>query len=230
MKTKTLSILSFLLSISMIASSCDFLSNTDKGYVAGTIGGTILGAGLGAVIGGDDGADLGAHLGMAIGGIAGAAIGANEDAKQAQKASKAKASAKAANSSTDYETYYDNSTGLYYTKVSRDDAILFNPRSCDLNGSSCKEILRIAAELRDIPFAGIMLYGSTDDTESRDYSMELSEDRAEVVRDYFLQLGFDYKLVTAVGLGSQYPIADNSTLSGRASNRCVEVYIINAKQ
>ena len=33
MKTKTLSILSFILSISIIASSCDFLSNTDKGYV-----------------------------------------------------------------------------------------------------------------------------------------------------------------------------------------------------
>ena len=66
MKTKTLSILSFILSISIIASSCDFLSNTDKGYVAGTIGGTILGAGLGAVIGGDDGADFGAHLGLSL--------------------------------------------------------------------------------------------------------------------------------------------------------------------
>ena len=131
MKTKTLSILSFILSLSIIASSCDFLSNTDKGYVAGTIGGTILGAGLGAVIGGDYGADLGAHLGMAVGGVAGAAIGANEDAKQAQKASKAKTQAKAANPSTDYDTYYDKSTGLYYTKVSRDNGILFDPRSCD---------------------------------------------------------------------------------------------------
>ncbi|MGN1245442.1 MAG: OmpA family protein [Muribaculaceae bacterium] len=233
MKTRALSTLSILLAISLLTSSCDFLSNTDKGYVAGTIGGTILGAGLGAAFGGDHGADIGAHIGMAVGGVTGAAIGANEDAKQAQKAAKAQKRAQAAASSTDEgenTSYYDSATGLYYTKVSRDNQILFNSRSCDLNGRACKEIIRIAAELHDTPFAGIMIYGSTDDTESRDYSMELSEERAETVRDYFVQIGFDPNLLNTVGLGSQYPVADNSTLDGRARNRCVEVYIINSKQ
>lgn len=127
-------------------------------------------------------------------------------------------------------SYYDDATGLYYTKMNRDDAILFDSRSCELNGYACKEILRIAAELRNIPFAGIMIYGSTDDAESRDYSVELSQERAEVVRDYFTALGFNANLLNVVALGSRYPVADNSTLEGRAKNRCVEVYIVNEKQ
>ncbi len=124
--------------------------------------------------------------------------------------------------------YFDEATGLHYTKVSLDDAILFDSRSCDLNGRACKELLRIAVELREVPFAGIVIYGSADDTESRDYAVELSRERAEVVRDYFVALGFSEELLSVVGLGCDYPVADNSTLEGRARNRCVEVYIVRS--
>lgn len=226
MKTRRDTLASILLALCLIATSCDTMSNSQKGYVAGTVGGTVLGAGLGAALGGGHGADLGAHLGMAVGGVAGAAVGANEDAKQARRAV-AQSAASAGSETDDGVSYYDESTGLYYTKVSRDNCILFDSRSCELSGRSCRELLRIAAELRDVPFSEIMIYGSTDDTESRDYSMELSVERAETVRDYFVVLGFDARLLTTVGLSSKYPVADNSTLDGRAQNRCVEVYIVN---
>lgn len=204
--------------------SCDSMSNTSKGYVVGSVGGTVLGAGIGALLGGDYGADVGSSIGMAVGGVAGAAIGAEQDAKIERESRRATATVR---TSDDDNTYYDDSTGLYYTKVSEDDSILFGPRSCDLNGAACRQILRISAILNDLPFSGIVIYGSTDDTESRDYSMELSQERADVVAEYFQALGFRASLISAIGLGSEYPVADNSTLDGRAKNRCVEVYIIN---
>lgn len=203
--------------------SCDSMSNTSKGFIAGSVGGTVLGAGLGALVGGDYGADVGANLGMMVGCVAGASAGAEKDEKEAKAAQRA-AVAELAN---DDNTYFDDSTGLYYTKVSEDNSILFDSRSCELNGAACKQILKITALLNKTPFAGIVVYGSTDDTESRDYSMELSQERADVVAEYFQAIGFNAKLISAVGLGSAYPIADNSTLDGRAKNRCVEVYIIN---
>lgn len=229
MLTYRKSITALLVATALVATSCDYMSNTDKGYVAGTVGGTVLGAGLGAIIGGDYGADIGAHLGMAVGGVAGAAIGANEDEKAYKRQQASMAQVKVADEEDEKtQEYFDEATGMYYTKVSQDHAILFDSRSCDLNGRACKELLRIAAALSDVPFSGIMIYGSTDDTESRDYAMELSRERAEVVRDYLVALGFHEELLTVVGLGSDYPVADNSTLDGRAKNRCVEVYIVRS--
>lgn len=203
--------------------SCDTMNNASKGYVAGTVGGTIIGAGLGAALGGDYGADVGAHLGMAVGGVAGAAVGAEQDAKEAAVAQ----SPYMDNHTSD--TYYDKDTGLIYRKVSEEDALLFQSRSSKLTSQSRKEILVIAAALRDIPFSGIVIYGSADDTESRDYSYELSYERACAVADYFVGLGFNERLISVVGLGNEFPVADNSTIEGRARNRCVEVYIVNAK-
>lgn len=210
----------------VLLSSCDTMSNTSKGYVAGTIGGTILGAGLGAVIGGDRGADIGAHLGMAVGGVTGAAIGAEQDEK-AYKESTSQSYQENTNEGS--SNYYDKNTGLTYTKVSEDNSILFASRSSMLNDKSCTEIIRIFANLRGKSFTGIVIYGSTDDMESRDYSEELSRERAEVVASYLIDLGVNRDIISIVGLGKGYPVADNSTLSGRAKNRCVDVYVVTRK-
>lgn len=214
----------------MLLTSCDIMNNSSKGYLAGSVGGTILGAGIGAAIGGDYGAGIGANLGMAVGGVAGAAIGAEQDAKEMGKQQNEYLSSSITNAKDYSNSYYDKETGQIYTKVSDDNSILFSSRSSELNDASIKEIFKIATNLRGIQFGGIVIYGSTDDTESRDYSYELSLDRANMVGNYFADLGFDEKMIHIIGLGNDFPVSDNSTFDGRAKNRCVEVYVVNGNK
>lgn len=214
----------------IMLTSCDTMSNSTKGYVAGSVGGTVLGAGLGAIIGGDYGADVGANLGMIVGGVAGAAAGADMDAKEAARGSQYAPQTSSSQSYSSGNSYYDKDTGLIYTKISDGNSILFDSRSSNLNRNAYKEIHSIISKLRQTQYAGIVIYGSTDDTESRDYAYELSNDRANAVADALVESGVNGGQISVVGLGNDYPVADNGTYDGRAKNRCVEVYIINIGQ
>lgn len=225
-------IISVALCSCIMLTSCDTMSNASKGYVAGSVGGTIVGAGLGAIVGGDYGADIGANLGMVVGGVAGAAVGADQDAKEvaAQRKKYVQSSPVTTQPNVQNDTYFDKDTGLIYTKVSDGNSILFDSRSSNLNRNAYKEIDRIISKLRHTQYVGIVIYGSTDDTESRDYSYELSNDRANAVADALVDAGFNGGQISVVGLGNDYPVADNATFDGRAKNRCVEVYVVNLKQ
>lgn len=68
--------------------------------------------------------------------------------------------------------------------------------------------------------------GHTDNTGSDKYNQELSEKRAQTVaRMLESQNVAGHRLYTE-GAGESQPIADNSSPSGRASNRRVELYIL----
>jgi OOP family OmpA-OmpF porin len=56
--------------------------------------------------------------------------------------------------------------------------------------------------------------------------MDLSRQRAESVRQYFIQGGIDGRSILAIGLGAADPIADNSTKEGREENRRVVLRIL----
>lgn len=72
----------------------------------------------------------------------------------------------------------------------------------------------------------IELGGHTDNVGSAASNMKLSQDRANVVRDYLLSKGIDPNRVIAKGYGMTQPVADNKTESGRAQNRRTEVKIL----
>lgn len=224
MKATSIKIAACALACCASLTSCSFMNNSQKGYVAGSVGGTVLGASLGAAIGGRQGADIGAHLGMAVGGVTGAAAGAAADAEQAQAAKSTPA--KTTQTVTTTTTYYDSDTGKTYKKMSSDDSMLFDSRSSELSDYTRDEIEQIADKLLSSSYSEVVIYGSTDNVESVDYSYELSCERANAVADYFVELGVPSDKISVVGLGADSPLADNDTMSGRASNRCVEVYIV----
>jgi hypothetical protein len=70
--------------------------------------------------------------------------------------------------------------------------------------------------------------GYTDNIGSDEYNQKLSEERADGVRSYLVSQSVSNANITAAGLGKSNPIADNSTNSGRAQNRRVELVVSGA--
>ena len=61
--------------------------------------------------------------------------------------------------------------------------------------------------------------GHTDDRGSDESNQQLSEQRAQAVRDFMAARGVNTSGLAAVGYGEANPIADNATAEGRAANR-----------
>ena len=72
----------------------------------------------------------------------------------------------------------------------------------------------------------ISIFGHTDSLGTDPYNDDLSERRANSVRDYLLNSGIPGREISVKGMGEGSPVADNNTRSGRAKNRRV---VIEAK-
>jgi outer membrane protein OmpA-like peptidoglycan-associated protein len=70
--------------------------------------------------------------------------------------------------------------------------------------------------------------GHTDNTGARAYNQTLSERRAASVADYLVTREVARQRMLVEGLAFDQPIADNSSVEGRAANRRVELYILPA--
>jgi OOP family OmpA-OmpF porin len=66
------------------------------------------------------------------------------------------------------------------------------------------------------------IVGHTDNVGSDKFNQELSEKRANAVRDYFIANGISLDRLTARGMGEMDPIASNENPEGRAQNRRIE--------
>jgi len=69
----------------------------------------------------------------------------------------------------------------------------------------------------------IEVAGHTDSRGSDAYNMNLSQQRAEAVRNYLVSKGIAADRLSAKGYGESQPIADNATDEGRFKNRRVEL-------
>ena len=84
----------------------------------------------------------------------------------------------------------------------------------------------LIAQLHTIEFQYITVIGHTDDQGSREINERLSKQRAQAVANYISKEGeIEQNRITPVGMASAQPIDDNSTESGRAKNRRVEIFV-----
>ena len=67
--------------------------------------------------------------------------------------------------------------------------------------------------------------GYTDSQGSVNFNLDLSQRRADAVRSYLVERGYQGDLIQAHGMGKASPIASNSSAEGRANNRRVEIVI-----
>lgn len=200
------------LSVALLFPSCG-ASNTAKGGLLGAGGGGALGAGIGAIIGGGKGAAWGAGIGAVVGGAAGTIIGNKMDK---QKAELEKINGAQVESINDGQAI----------KVTFESGILFATNSSTLNAASQSALTSFATSLKNNPDTDVQILGHTDNTGSDAINNPLSEKRAQSVYNFLLSKGVAGTRMTSQGLGSSDPVAPNTTATGRAENRRVEVFIL----
>ncbi|HSF56672.1 MAG TPA: OmpA family protein [Candidatus Binatia bacterium] len=107
--------------------------------------------------------------------------------------------------------------------------VLFEFDKAALKAGSARSLAKITEFLRENPQRQITIEGYTDNVGSDNYNLELSQRRAEAVRDFLVQNGISADRITARGLGEEYPVASNETEAGRQQNRRVQIIIVDEK-
>ena len=102
-------------------------------------------------------------------------------------------------------------------------AITFDENKAELRPESMPEIEHIARLMKNNPHISFEVQGHTDSKGTDQQNQILSQRRAEAIVSTLVRLGVPPARLTAVGMGSRKPIADNATEEGRALNRRVEL-------
>jgi outer membrane protein OmpA-like peptidoglycan-associated protein len=105
--------------------------------------------------------------------------------------------------------------------------VFFETGLSALRKESYPALNELVAALKSKIHLVIEIAGHTDNVGTAESNMKLSNDRANVVRDYLIKHGIEPKRVTAKGYGETQPVASNDTRDGRQQNRRTEVRIIS---
>ena len=106
------------------------------------------------------------------------------------------------------------------------DNIFFELNSYDLKDESVVELNKIIKFMASNPFLVIEIGGHTDDSGSKAYNLNLSDDRARSVKDALVQRGIPSDRIQTKGYGMSVPLNTNSSDKERALNRRTELKII----
>ncbi|MGH8501923.1 MAG: OmpA family protein [Gammaproteobacteria bacterium] len=103
--------------------------------------------------------------------------------------------------------------------------LLFDTGQAQLSGGGAAAVDKLAKFLDRYPERNVLIEGFTDSTGDESFNQDLSERRANAVRDELIGDGIDPDRMRTVGYGEQFPVASNDTADGRQHNRRVEVII-----
>ncbi len=210
-RTEIARVVVILFALSLFGCAQQTQTNQQRGTMIGAGGGAAAGALLGQAIGGDTTATLvGAGVGALVGGLAGNQIGAYMD-KQEQDLRNAIAASEAASISREQDIL---------TATFKGEAF-FDTNSYVIKPGGYTELNRVAAVLNKYPQTRIQVAGHTDSRGAEDYNQQLSEKRANAVKNVLIQNGVDGNRIQAIGYGESMPVS-----SDYARNRRVEIVII----
>ena len=220
MKTqiKKISLIALDFTIVFTFTNCEAVRNANnkqKGAVIGATGGAVLGAIIGNNVGKGGNGELGAVIGGVVGGTAGVLIGSKMD-KQAQKIEEEIPGAKVERVDNGIVVTFDENSGVY-----------FDTNKYNINGASQETLNKLAGIFNEYPDTNILVVGHTDSVGAEDYNMTLSKNRANSVTNYLTQnRGLSRLRFTTNWFGETQPKHDNTSASGRAKNRRVNVAIL----
>ena len=200
-----------------LLNGCATDAYTGESKVAKTAWGTGIGAALGAGVGALVGGEKGALIGAGIGGATGAAAGGYMDIQES------KLRQKLAGTGVQVARDGDN------IRLIMPNSITFDTNN-DVMKTSANAVLDSVAQVaKEYDKTKLQIIGHTDSTGNDKINNPLSERRARTVANYLAMRGVAGSRLYAAGAGSKQPIASNDTEAGRAQNRRVEIYLINAQ-
>ncbi|MFP3982865.1 MAG: OmpA family protein [Desulfurivibrionaceae bacterium] len=109
--------------------------------------------------------------------------------------------------------------------VSLKGDVTFDHDSAKVRPDLYNEIDRISNVLLQYPQTVIRVEGHTDSTGSESYNMDLSQRRAQAVKDLIVQRNVQENRIETAAFGESMPVASNDTEAGRRINRRVEIKI-----
>jgi outer membrane protein OmpA-like peptidoglycan-associated protein len=105
-------------------------------------------------------------------------------------------------------------------------SVLFATAKADLLPTAQLKLNEVADVLtKQDPDSKLVVEGHTDSQGGAAYNQELSQRRAQSVREYLVSRGIAADRVTAQDFGATRAIADNASAEGRANNRRVEIVV-----
>jgi outer membrane protein OmpA-like peptidoglycan-associated protein len=121
----------------------------------------------------------------------------------------------------------DYTAEITNTVASKDVHINFEFGSAVVSQSSVSILQDIYSSAITAEGLKIGVYGHTDNVGSPEANKGLSELRAQAVKAYLVKKGIPSNRIEVRGFGEEEPIADNTTESGRAANRRVQIKLGN---
>lgn len=110
-----------------------------------------------------------------------------------------------------------------------EDHLKFEFDKADLRQQDRELLSRIAGIILTSHDYTISVNGHTDDVGTDAYNKNLSERRAQAVRDYLVKAGLPAQILTVQGYGKSLPLVRGTSEAARAKNRRVELGLVNTQ-
>jgi len=104
--------------------------------------------------------------------------------------------------------------------------VYFNSGKSAITDNTSQLLDQAAGIMTKYSTAKFSISGYADSTGSAKRNLQLTNDRANAVKNYLVTKGVSESNLTAKGFGEENPIASNRTKAGRAKNRRVEVKLV----
>nr|WP_086941171.1 OmpA family protein [Thaumasiovibrio occultus] len=184
-------------------------ANATTGAVIGAVAGGVIGAVSSSRGDREKGILIGAASGAALGG----GVGYYMDVQEAKLRQQLQAS------------------GISVTRqgdniiLNMPNEITFQVNGTALDSRAVLALRNVALVVKEYDQTMLNILGHTDSSGSDSYNQELSQRRANEVRNQLIAEGVSPSRLIAVGRGESSPIATNSTAAGKAQNRRVEIVL-----
>ena len=149
-----------------------------------------------------------------------------QDQLAAEKRAREEAEKKAAAALADLQRIASVKQESRGTVITLSGEVLFQSGQSTLLPAAILKLNDVATALTTgNPDSTMTVEGHTDSQGQRQFNMELSQKRADAVREHLVSKGVAADRIKAVGVGPDKPIASNSNAEGRANNRRVEIVV-----